>query len=200
MIKIIDHLNEEHKRDAYKVLTDSFLNDPLFKSIFENAREINAYARMSIEYYNKIGKIHTAYDEDGRLVGLALWNPPYSPVLSSKNLMKHGLLNEYLRFINIVYVQSVYKLMREYLKTEREHYNGEHYYLFMIGSVMHGAGSALMKFALDQFNDCPVYLENSNVSANRKFYEKLGFRVVGKINVFGIDVEPMMNSIPAYSN
>jgi hypothetical protein len=89
--------------------------------------------------------------------------------------------------------KSIKKLNYEVLVTERYHYNKEHEYLFILGSVRKGAGYALMEYAISKFNNCPIYLKNSNMKSNKNFYERLGFHSIKVIDVMGIPVDLLTN-------
>jgi GNAT superfamily N-acetyltransferase len=176
-----------------EVLTTAFKDDPLYQEIFESEKELRRYLRLMADYYNHNGEVHTAV-VDGEIVGVSVWNFKGTPFFSLRSALKCGMFGEVLKFLMITRIKSLIKLKNEELITERYHYNREHHYLFMIGSVMRGAGRTLMEYAIEKFSDCPIYLENSNVKKNRIFYERLGFHPIKRIEVLGVSMDLLTNS------
>jgi hypothetical protein len=104
------------------------------------------------------------------------------------------MFKELIKFLMLAQIKSLIMVKNEALITERYHYNKEHHYLFMIASVRKGAGRALMEYDIKKFSDCPIYLENSNIKDNQKFYERLGFHSIKTIDVMGTPVDLLTNS------
>ena len=173
---------------AAGVLTDAFKNDPLYKTIFKNEKELRIYMKLLLVYYNRNGEIHVARSDD-KIVAASVWDSKGVPFITIRNMLKSGMLFDLLEFFIIMHAKSMKKLKNEVLITEQHHYKREHNYLLLIGSVMKGAGHALMAYAIRKFRDCPIYLENSNIEANRLFYEQLGFHSIKTIEVMGVPVD-----------
>lgn len=178
---------------AADVLTKAFKNDPLYKSIFKNERELRLYLKLMLVYYNKNGEIHVAF-ADEKIAAVSVWNPKGTHFISVGNMLISGMFWNMLVFLIITRIKSITKLKHEVLITERYHYNQEHNYLFLIGSVMKGAGHTLMEYDIRKFSDCPIYLENSNINNNKRFYEQFGFYSLKTIDVMGIPVDLMTNN------
>jgi len=194
MMTIIDKKqNRDGVNQITDVLTEAFKEDPLYQAIFENERELRRYLKLMIDYYNKNGEVHAAV-VDEKIVGVSIWNFKGMPFFSLRSALSSGMFGEILKFLMITHIKSLIKLENEGLITERYHYNREHHYLFMIGSVMKGAGQTLMEYAIDKFSDCPIYLENSNIKNNRIFYERLGFHPIKTIEVLGVSMDLLTNS------
>ena len=177
---------------ATEVLTEAFRNDPLYNVIFENERELHLYLKLITGYYNKNGEIHTAIVDD-KIVAVSIWNSKGTHLATISNMLIDGMLLEVIVFFIRTRFKSIKKLNYEVLITERYHYNKEHKYLFMLGSARKGAGYALMEYAIGKFNNCPIYLENSNIKSNKNFYERLGFHSIKVIDVMGIPVDLLTN-------
>lgn len=194
MIAIRDmKLDKKNLASTTDVLTKAFINDPLYQVIFQNERELRLYIRLMLDYYNKNGEIHAAVCED-KIVGVSIWNPRGAPFFSIGNVLTSRMFGDIFKFLFMTRIKSMIKLKNEVLITEGYHYNREHHYLFMIGSVMKGAGCSLMEYAVGKFSEYPIYLENSNIKDNRIFYEGLGFHSIKTIDVMGISVDLLTNS------
>ena len=194
MIRIINEkLDKMSLAIAIDVLTEAFKNDPLYNVIFENERELHLYMKLIIGYYNKNGEIHTAIIDD-KIVAVSIWNSKGTQYPTICDMLIKGMLLEGIVFFIKTRFISIKKLNYEVLITERYHYNKEHNYLLMLGSVRKGAGYALMEYAIRKFNACPIYLENSNINNNKSFYERLGFHSIKIIHVMGIPVDLLTNS------
>ena len=176
-----------------EVLGQAFKSDPLYDAVFQNEKDLCRYIRLMVNYYNRNGEIHVAVVED-KIVGASVWNHKGKPFFSIRAVLTSGMLGSILKFILLIQIKSMIKLKNETLITERYHYNKEHHYLFMIGSVEKGAGRALMEYDIKKFDDCPIYLENSNIKDNQRFYERLGFHSIKTIEVMGISVDLLTNS------
>ena len=178
---------------AAGVLTEAFKDDPLYKTIFKNEKELRVYLKLLLIYYNRNGEIHVARAGD-KIVAASVWNPKGAPFMTIRNMLKSGMFFDLLEFFIIMHVKSMKKLKNEVLITEQHHYKRAHNYLFLIGSVMKGAGRSLMEYAIGKYRDCPIYLENSNIKGNRLFYEQLGFHSLKTIEVMGVPVDLLTNS------
>jgi len=188
-------LDKKSLANAADVLTEAFKDDPLDKVIFDNERELHLYLKLMLVYYNKNGEIHIGFVDD-EIAAVSIWNPKGTRFANIGNMLTRGMFLDVLVFFIKTRFKSITKLNYEVLITERYryHYNREHNYLFMIASVRKGAGYKLMEYAIGKFNDCPIYLENSNIKNNRSFYERLGFHLIKTIDVMGIPVDLLTNS------
>lgn len=194
MITICDRkLDNKRLDEAADVLCQTFKNDPLYNAVFQNTKDLCRYIKLMVDYYNRTGEIHVAMVDD-EIVGASIWNHKGTPFFSLRSVITSGMFAEILKFLMLIQIKSMIKLKNETLITERDHYNKEHHYLFMIGSMAKGAGRALMEYDIKKFNDCPIYLENSNIKDNQNFYEKLGFHSIKTIDVMGISVDLLTNS------
>lgn len=194
MIAIRDRkLDKTSIDDITDVLTKAFENDPLYQAVFHNERELYRYIKLMLDYYNRNGEIHLVIADD-KIVGASIWNYKGTPFFSMHDVLTSGMFWGILKFLLTTRIKSLIKLKNESLITERYHYNQEHHYLFMIGSVKKGAGRSLMEYAIRKFSDCPIFLENSNIKDNRIFYEGLGFHSIKTIDVMGVSVDLLTNS------
>lgn len=194
MITIKDRkLDKKSLAETTDVLTKAFKNDPLYQAIFQSEKELRLYLKLMLDYYNKNGEIHLAI-LDNKIVGASIWNHKGMPFFSIRNVVTSGMFGDIFKFLMTTQLKSIIKLKNESLITERYHYNREHHYLFMIGSVRSGAGRSLMEYAIGKFSDCPIYLENSNMKDNRIFYRGLGFHSIKTIDVMGVPVDLLTNS------
>lgn len=194
MITVWDKkLDKNDLEKVVAVLCDAFENDPLYQAVFQNKKDLCRYIKLMVNYYNCNGEIHVAI-ADEKIVGASIWNHKGTPFFSIHSVIKSGMVKDIIKFLLMIQIKSMIKLKNETLITERYHYNQEHHYLFMIGSAYKGAGRALMDYAIKKFNDCPIYLENSNVKDNQIFYQSLGFDLIKRIDVMRVSVDLLTNS------
>ena len=194
MITIRDRkLDKNNLEQAAEVLCYAFENDPLYQAVFQNKKDRCRYIKLMVDYYNRNGEIHVAVDDD-KIVGASIWNHKGRPFFSISSALRSGMFGEIAKFLLLIQIKSMIKLKNETLITERYHYNKEHHYIFMLGSVAKGAGRALMEYDIEKFSDCPIYLENSNVKDNQVFYQRLGFHSIKTIDVMGVSVDLLTNS------
>lgn len=194
MITIQDgKLDKNNIEEAANILCKAFKDDPLYNAIFHKEKDLRRYIKLMVKYYHRNGEIHIALNEN-KIVGVSIWNHKGMPFFSLRSILSSGMLGTVLKFLLMIQISSLIKLENETLITERFHYNKEHHYIFMLGSVAKGAGRTLMEYDIRKFNDCPIYLENSNIKDNQNFYERLGFHSIKTIDVMGVSVDLLTNS------
>lgn len=174
--------------DCIAVLIKSFADDKLFMKMFSHETELSAYIALLVNFCNENGEVHTAR-VDGKIVAVALWNPPGIKAMNLWNLSKTISLHSVLHFMSLITLKTFRRINKEFSITERHHYTKEHYYLCLIGSQYKGAGTALMRFAMEKFSGTPLYLENSSIEENHFFYNKLGFKLLKRIDDLGVPIE-----------
>ena len=181
----VNKLTPTEVEEAVNVLGNAFENDALFKTMLSNKSELLEFLRISLNYYNRVGEIHLAKD-DGNIVGVSVWNPKGTPIISARNIFKYGQAIETIFCLFKFRLNSLLKIKMEYAITESRRYKGEHNYLYLIGSVKKGAGSKLLQFACERFTNAPIYLEDSCQRLNSRFYGKFGFTSIGSVKVLGV--------------
>ncbi len=179
-------LSKKQMSEVTDVIKKAFEDTKTFQKIFESNLEISEYIKLLVDYYNKNGEIHTAVYQ-GKIVGAAIWNLPGKTVASIVDLIAGRTDHPFSD-------DTLMRLSHEFLITERHHYRPRHYYLYFIGSIHKGAGSELLGFAMRRFKPGRMYLENSDMDANKDFYKNFGFKRLKVIKVFGIPVELLMYS------
>ena len=129
------------------------------------------------------GATEVACDEDGRIVGAALWLPPgkAKPTLREQAAAAPGYLRAYGR--RIWYGNALQAACF------KAHPSGEpHWYLFILGVDPdlqgQGVGAALLRSRLDRVDaeGLAAYLESTN-PANVPLYEHFGFEVTGALKL-----------------
>lgn len=129
------------------------------------------------------GGVEVACDEEGRIVGAALWLPPGNakPTLREQAAASPGYLRAYGRRIG--YGNALQGACF------KAHPSGEpHWYLFILGVDPDlqgkGVGAALLRSRLDRVDaeGLAAYLESSNPS-NVPLYEHFGFEVTGALKL-----------------
>ncbi|WKY47606.1 hypothetical protein Q5O24_14845 [Eubacteriaceae bacterium ES3] len=185
-------LDRKKIQEAHTILIEAFKNDPLYKVVFLETLELNRYLKIMLQYYNRAGRIIATYDQ-GQMVAVSLWMHQRDPFFSLRKAVQNRMAKELLIFGLKTRFRSLVRMIKEAWLTERYHDDREHHYLFMIASIKKGGGSALLEYAEEKFDDCPIYLENSNVQDNWNFYERHDFHLVKRIDVMGVYVDLLTN-------
>ncbi len=199
MIKVVDKKIEskEQASEATRILTDAFYMDAVFRGMlmyekYPKRFEQNLYDFMHIcvDYYVKAGKVLLAYNE-GKMVGVCLFTPPGGRLMTTAAVLKKGMLIQFAKlFIRMPF--SIAKMIFSVSDAlEANHYKPKHSYIFEIGSLLPGAGTALVEEVLRQYPDAPLYLENSNEN-NQRFYNKFQLVEFGYIYCKGIKFIKML--------
>lgn len=162
-----------------ETLSDSFVDDPMFKWLFPNAQLYPSFFRMLVkDVYLPRGIIHL--DEQGR--GAALWLPPEQRMRIAPRLR---LLRFGLKLIRANGLQPLWRVYRQGSVFARHHPKEPHYYLQFIGCRRseqgRGIGAELLKKGIRICDErgMPAYLECSN-PRNVPLYERHGFVVTGQ--------------------
>jgi GNAT superfamily N-acetyltransferase len=166
--------NPDDDERLTSVLVRAFEDDPVIRWVFpddEEARRL--YFRTNLELGHPHGTIFTI---DSRL-GCAIWAPPGEWRVS---LWTQFLL--VLRIIRMLGVRRFQRGMMVFDRLQKEHQEGPHYYLGVLGvdpsSQGRGLGSALVGAGLELADRAGVgaYLETSN-PRNLPLYQRQGFEV-----------------------
>jgi ribosomal protein S18 acetylase RimI-like enzyme len=156
------------------VLVRAFADDPVIRWVFpddEEARRL--YFRTNLELGDPHGTILTV---DSRL-GCAIWAPPGE--------WRVSLWTQFLlvpRIIRMLGVRRFQRGMMVFDRLQKEHQEGPHYYLGVLGvdptCQGRGLGSALVSAGLELADGAGVgaYLETSNPK-NLPLYRRHGFEV-----------------------
>ncbi len=190
-ISPIKKLSPEWVVQTVAKMTQVFENDPVFQFIFQSSKELARFLEICLLYYLKQGTVLGAYDEQGELRGISLWNTPGGSPVSVKSVLKSGMLGKFLGLLFHVRTGSFYRMLKLSDLTGKKHPEKEHAYLFLLAAFQPGAGGALLEEAFLNFGDCDSYLENSNPRANNAFYQKHGFELLPKIFWRACIIQPM---------
>jgi hypothetical protein len=168
--------SEQDKAIATVVL--AFASDPMMRWSFSDP---GFYFRIGPKFIRAFGGkafTHNCADQTEDCAAVALWLPPnvepdsktmneiFEMPELSPDWQKHG--------------ESIFEQINKF------HPKEPHWYLPLIGTdPIHqnrGYGSALMEYAMQRCDRdrLPAYLESSNPT-NVPFYERFGFKVIGKI-------------------
>jgi GNAT superfamily N-acetyltransferase len=189
-------LIKEEIRELSNMLTEGFLDDPLFSEIFsidkeKRRKEISALMKVGIKYCNLFGGVHFFDD----FSGVTLWIPPAVPFPSVKNALKNGFIMDFINLIFQISLKSLINLIKASSvieKSHKENMNEPHYYLFaiVIDAKVRGIGlgKQLMNYAINKYGTNErYYLENSK-RRNIKFYNAMGFKIVSSGKLGNSDI------------
>ena len=180
---------------AVEETTRAFAGDPTFDYIFRSPQELAQLVDVNLRYYLKRGKVFGAFDENGVMQGISLWNEPGGEPITAKSVLMSGLLGDFCKLFFHVRLGSFYRMLKMSDCTQEHHPEGEHWYLYWITAFRPGAGGALLEDAIARFQGFDFYLENSNPDKNDHFYRKYGFEPLSEISWKGCALRPMLRKL-----
>jgi hypothetical protein len=172
--------------------TRAFKGDPTFKFIFRSPKELSQLVDVNLRYYFRRGKVFGAFDENGTIQGISLWNEPGGEPISVKSVLMSGLLGRFCKLFFHIRLDSFYRMSKMSDCSQEHHYKGKHWYLYWLTAFCPGAGGALIEDAIARFNGCDFYLENSNPAKDNHFYSKYGFKPLPEIGWHSCYLLPML--------
>lgn len=190
-VRQIDNLSPSEFSRAVEKTTQAFDGDPTFGFIFRSPKELSQLLDVSLRYYLKCGCVFGAFDEDGVMQGITLWNEPGSEPITAKSVVMSGLLGNFCKLFFHIRPSSFYRMIKMSDCTQAHHPLGKHWYLYLLAAFSPGAGGALLDDAAIHFAGCDFYLENSNPEKNDSFYRKHGFEPLPEIGWHGCVLRPM---------
>lgn len=166
---------------AIDALVDGFSKDPVMSGAMggtmktERIRKLFEFQIRTQFSKPDQGRVDVAIDENGRVLGAALWATPNKST-SFLDELRHA--PEYVRVLGSSLVSAAlteYKLLKA-----RPVF--KHWYLYTIGvhaeARGHGVGSALLDFRREQLGEYPAYLEASTYNS-AALYKRHGFVEMG---------------------
>ncbi|MGX1808479.1 GNAT family N-acetyltransferase [Nocardia sp. NPDC055321] len=170
-----------------KVLGIAFSDDPVFTWLIPDDKVRARRAALMFEalirhQFFATGGAEVALDDNGVLVGVAVWAPPGK--WSSSGLASLRILPGLARALRGKLAQG-----GRMAEAMAEHHPKEpHWYLAFIGTLPsargRGFGQALLNSRLDRCDaeGAPAYLESSKPD-NVPYYERFGFEKTGELDV-----------------
>lgn len=188
-----DDLYRVQKKDIIKagtVLADAFQQDPFWKEILESAnfKQRSAFFESPVKYCLKYGEV---YAPSEKLQGIAAWVPCKFADMTMWRALSCGSFNSIMKMGMKMARQSMQmQTIFEPLEVERRNnMKGRQYlYLIIIGvaSEFQGQrlGNKMLKSLIRKSEqaEIAIYLETPT-ERNVKMYEKLGFRVLSKVDL-----------------
>ncbi len=176
-------LTEQELREAADVSSRAFYDDSYFRFLFPNddvrARILPKIFYTQLKHLGPHGKVVTARNERGAIVGVGAWMPPNSfpPSLRVQLAQLPGSLRAFSRQLGALRVVGAY--LRTLLKA---HPKEPHWYLMLLAvdpeAQRRGAGSIMMQPGL-QWSDAEGvggYLETQKED-NLAYYRRFGFEL-----------------------
>lgn len=165
-----------------EILVEAFAADPGFLRVIPQPDSGNKMLRALFELqieaqYARDGHIDVAFNEEGMIVGVALWDAPDAG---------HGALDQARllpRMVKIFGAHTAKLVLRDF-SSARMHPRFPHWYLYTIATTPEsrgsGVGSALLNHGIQRAGEEAIYLEaTSRRSAH--LYHRLGFVPLGYI-------------------
>jgi ribosomal protein S18 acetylase RimI-like enzyme len=183
-----------------KVLTDAFMDDPMYKAIFPvpetRAKALNNVWNGLLKYSHKYGEVYTTPE----VAGVACWLSPGNTTVTFLGQMRTGfaLFRAVMKFS----AQERTNFMNAMDFVDVEHkclVQGPHWYLWALGVSPDyqgkGIGGRLLEPVLARADEeeVPCYLE-AVTEPNVAFYKKRGFKVIwdGDTPIQGVHVWMML--------
>lgn len=194
IVRPIENLSPDQFKRTVKETTRAFAGDPTFDFIFRSPQELAQLVDINLRYYLKRGKVFGAFDENGVLQGISLWNEPGGEAITAKSVLTSGLLGSFCKLFFHIKPGSFYRMLKMSDCTQDNHPDGVHWYLYWITAFRPGAGGALLEDAIARFQSFDIYLENSNPDKNDHFYRKHGFERLPEISWHSCVLQPMLRT------
>ena len=166
-------------------LAAAFVDDPVFGWLIPARRRrrarLNRFFELELRYLVlPKGRVWTSARSDGASLELppGAWRMPFTTQLA------HGLGFTRVFGTRLPHALALITLM------ERRHIAEPHYYIPYVGVAPeaqgHGLGTRLLRPTLDRCDEegLPAYLEATS-ERNRVLYERLGFHVLGELQLGG---------------
>lgn len=164
------------------ILVEAFHQDPGFLRVIPQPDEGNAQLRALFEIqielqYSRDGTIDVASDDQGEIIGVALWDGPDA---------SHGAVDQARLLPRLVKVFGLHtaRIMLRELAAARMHPRFPHWYLYTIATTAAsrgtGVGSALLNHGIQRAGEEGIYLEATTTRA-AQLYHRLGFVPLGYV-------------------
>ena len=164
------------------ILTDAFETDPAFRRIMQPLSDETKNLRKIFDLqlrheYLPYGIVDVEFNEEGEMLGVALWNKPGKPI-TFLSLLRY--VPDYVRVFGKSFIGAV---LRE-RKSEKLHPQFPHWYLYTLavrpGHQGEGLGTTLLRHGMERAGETPIYLEASTPDS-AALYKRLGFVPLGEI-------------------
>lgn len=166
---------------AIDALVDGFSKDPVMSDAMGGSMKIDRIRalfelQIRTQYSNpQQGRIDVAVNEDGKVLGAALWATPEK---SASFFDELRLARDYIRVLG----SSLISAARTEYKLLKARPVFKHWYLYTIGvhedARGQGVGSALLDFRREKLGEYPAYLEASTYDS-AALYKRHGFVELG---------------------
>lgn len=175
-------------QEMCKVLTDSFLQNPMFgQDIFKGSyHRLYALMRLCLLYYFRFGMVYYLRDSNNQVAALSLWNAPGTKPLDIGALLTHGFIIATIRSISTIGITRLKRTLYASAINEKHHVKTPHYYMFMLASAQKGAGRILLNNCRETFKGHALYWESSAPKDNHAYYKSFGATMIGEEYIFGL--------------
>jgi len=196
---VAKELHPDHQESASDVLERAFRSDAYIKYIFSSGAAWVIPAclwllQCIVNYGVQYGRVWGYYtSSSSELQGVAVWQPPFFHGISFWNMMKVGMLNMPLK----MGLKATFRFMGVVDAIERKHQetisNTPHWSLYHVGVLPEqqgqGIGTCLLQPIMEAADKegVPCYLDTPSERSLR-FFERLGFRVVFRVEERGLPV------------
>jgi len=182
------------KKDIHKsgiILADAFHKDPVWTKVFDDFKTdaVQSFFQGPVRYGLKYGN---AYAPSENLEGIAVWTAGSLADMTLWRIIRTGMIfsTSKLGMKKLKEMQTIFHPLEIARKNNMK---GRDYIYFMVVGIASehqgkGLGKKLFNEILHEsyIAKLPIYLETATEN-NVKMYEKLGFKVIGKI------IHPIIN-------
>lgn len=190
---------------AGAVLSRAFHSDPLWTTVIPDPnRRPGALAALFTALTRTTMAARGVLDTTANLQGVALWQPPGTEIGLWAMARAGFAMPRFVMSLPKSERRPMMQVLRDVGDRKKALRLEPHWYVAAIGvdpeSQGTGVGSALMKHGITRADrgEAPVYLETETES-NLKFYEHLGFEVVGELTPTGTSFRMWLMLRPANS-
>jgi ribosomal protein S18 acetylase RimI-like enzyme len=188
-------LNQKDYNFACSILGNAFRVDPIWREILkDDPSKFSQVFGVPLKYTLKYGRVFAPNNEK---LAIAAWLPSQFVEMTGWRMLRSGAIFAAMQLgANIGNkISQVFSIID---KDRKSNIQGQYVYLYVLGvspsEQGKGLGTLLVKKMIDYLpSGIPLYLETETES-NVKFYERLGFQVVNKIQIPVVDL-PMWEMI-----
>ena len=186
-IPVIEELHQVIRDEeiiARHKLGAAFREDPIWREIMKNdVEKFPLTFGVPVNYVLRYGKI---FAPTADLDALALWLPTPFVDTTLWRLIRSGSLPLAMKLGSDIGKQ-ISQVFKQITKDRQNYMKGAYIYLYALGVIPekqgNGLGSLLVRSMQDNLpSNIPIYLETES-ERNVRFYERLGFEVINKIQV-----------------
>ena len=184
-IQKLTSLSNDQLKLASEVLSNAFLEDPVFSQLIPNDKERHKTLFKIFKFQIKYCFKHGVVVSTSNLKGISLWFPPKNAFISIWKSIKSGSLSLIfkIKWKNLHILRKNDDFIEE---LHKKLVPAPHWYLSTIGiDPKHqgkGIGRRMLRFMINSIaKDHKIIFLETNSEKNVKLYKRFGFRILHKV-------------------